>query len=62
MQRTGDARNTFIPGTYTSSPHPLQYYFELPMSDAATLHPPFNPSLSNQPYYVVMPAKPGCGH
>jgi hypothetical protein len=57
MQKTGNLHNAFIPGSYTSSPYPLQYYFELRMTDAATLHPPFNPTFSNQPYYVVLSGK-----
>jgi hypothetical protein len=54
MQRTSNAHSAVIPGSYTSSPYPLQYYFELHTRDAATLHPPFNPTFSNQPYYVIM--------
>jgi hypothetical protein len=57
MQKSGNLHNAFIPGSYTGSPYPLQYYFEFRMTDAATLHPPFNPTFSNQPYYVVLSAK-----
>jgi len=57
MQKTGNAHSALIPGSYTSSPYPLQYYFELHTTDAATLHPPFNPTFSNQPYYVIMLTK-----
>jgi hypothetical protein len=42
-----------IPATYTNSPYPLQYYFELHTATAATLHPAFNATLSNQPYYAI---------
>jgi len=42
-----------IPATYTDSPYPLQYYFELHTAASATLHPAFNPTLSNQPYYAI---------
>ena len=56
MQKAGYTYSAFIPGSYTNSPYPLQYYFELHTADAATLHPPFNPTLSNQPYYALMPA------
>jgi hypothetical protein len=56
MQKTGNAHSGFIPGSYTNSPYPLQYYFELHTTDAATLHPPFNPTFSNQPYYVILSA------
>jgi len=42
-----------IPAAYTASPYPLQYYFELRTATSATLHPPFNPTWSNQPYYAI---------
>jgi hypothetical protein len=57
MKNDGKAHSVSVPGSYTNSPYPLQYYFELHTADAATLHPPFNPTLSNQPYYAIMPAK-----
>jgi hypothetical protein len=57
MQKTGNAYRASVPSGYTNSPYPLQYYFELSMTDAAILHPPFNPTLSNQPYYAIMPAR-----
>ncbi len=57
MQKAANDYVASIPGGYTNSPYPLQYYFELHTADAATLHPPFNPTLSNQPYYAIMPAK-----
>ena len=53
MQRAATAHTAAIPAAYTASPYPLQYYFELHTAAAATLHPPFNPTLSNQPYYAV---------
>ena len=57
MHKSANAYNASVPGSYTNSPYPLQYYFELRTADAATLHPPFNATLSNQPYYAVMPTK-----
>jgi len=53
MQQAGASHKAAIPATYTDSPYPLQYYFELHTATAATLHPAFNPTLSNQPYYAV---------
>ena len=53
MQRTSASHSAAIPAAYTDSPYPLQYYFELHTATAATLHPAFNPTLSNQPYYAV---------
>jgi hypothetical protein len=57
MQRIGNVHAAFVPGGYTNSPYPLQYYFEVHSADAAFLYPPFNPTFSNQPYYAIMPAK-----
>jgi len=43
-----------IPGEYTNSPYPLEYYFELRQgSSSAWLYPGFSPDLNNQPYFVV---------
>ena len=56
MPRTGNACSASIPGSYTGSPYPLQYYFELRTAEAATLYPRFNTTLSNQPYFARMPA------
>jgi hypothetical protein len=43
-----------IPGGYTQSAYPLQYYFEFRgTTGAAWLYPAFNATLSNQPYYAV---------
>jgi hypothetical protein len=53
MHRTDTTHTAAIPAAYTDSPYPLQYYFELHTATAATLHPAFNPTLSNQPYYAI---------
>ncbi len=53
MQESGAAHTAAIPAAYTDSPYPLQYYFELRTAVSATLHPAFNPTLSNQPYYAI---------
>jgi hypothetical protein len=46
-----------IPGEYTNSSFPLQYYFEISREgEAASLFPGFNANFSNQPYYVVQRA------
>jgi hypothetical protein len=55
MQKLGNSYRGSVPANYTNSPYPMQYYFELHTKDAATLHPPLNPTLSNQPYYSVKP-------
>lgn len=45
-----------IPGSYTQSPYPLQYYFEVRDREVARICPGFNAELSNQPYFVVRSA------
>jgi len=54
MQGNSHGYSAAIPGDYTQSPYPLEYYFELERgNDAAWLFPAFNATLSNQPYYAV---------
>jgi hypothetical protein len=46
-----------IPASYSNSPYPLEYYFEI--TEAANkvwLYPGFSPELTNQPYFVVRQA------
>ncbi len=43
-----------IPADYTTSPYPLQYYFEiLPEAGGATLYPGISRDYSTQPYYLL---------
>jgi hypothetical protein len=56
LQRGRAGFRGVIPGDYTNSPFPLQYFFVL--SDgagAAWLHPGLGSDLSRQPYYVLRP-------
>jgi hypothetical protein len=53
MQKSGDGYSAEIPGEYTNSAFALQYYFEMQREEAAWLHPAFNATLSNQPYYAI---------
>ena len=53
MSQEGDSQRGAIPGDYTNSPYPLQYYFVLQRGAQAWLWPGFNASLSNQPYLAV---------
>jgi hypothetical protein len=54
MQANGSKHTASVPGPYTESPYPMQYYFELRESpEKAWLYPGFTPDLSNQPYFVV---------
>ena len=53
LSQEGDSLRGAIPGSYTRSPYPLQYYFALTRSSQAWMFPGFNVSLSNQPYFAV---------
>ncbi len=54
MQKGSAGYTASIPGDYTDSPYPMQYYFELRGgSGTAWFHPAFNATLSNQPYYAI---------
>jgi hypothetical protein len=53
MSQEGDSLRAAIPGDYTRSPYPLQYYFALSRGGQAWMSPGFNASLSNQPYFAV---------
>ncbi len=54
MDRKGSAYIAAVAGTYTDSPYPLQYYFELKTApDRAWLYPGFPADLAGQPYYVI---------
>ena len=56
IEKAGNTGSVAVSSSYTGSPYPLQYYFELRIAEAATLHPRFNATLSNQPYFALMPA------
>jgi hypothetical protein len=54
MKNEGSKYLAAIPGDYTQSVYPLEYYFELSRGrESAWLHPAFNATLSNQPYYSI---------
>src|SRR5579885_1487409 len=53
MQNHDGRHRVVIPGEYTDSPFPLQYYFVLRQPDAAWIYPGFDKTLANQPYFVV---------
>jgi hypothetical protein len=53
MTQSGGAFKAAIPGDYTKSVYPLQYYFVLHQGSAVAYHPEFNADLSNQPYFDV---------
>ena len=53
MARNHDSYGAAVPGDYTNSVYPLQYYFVLQRANAAWFYPAFNATLSNQPYYAI---------
>jgi hypothetical protein len=54
MAGEGERYRATIPGAYTDSPYPLQYYFVLRDAHGhAWLNPGFTADLSNQPYFLV---------
>jgi hypothetical protein len=58
MEKQANLFRAAIPATYTESPYPLQYYFELRSGpDTSWLYPGFGAGLANQPYIAVRRAK-----
>jgi hypothetical protein len=53
METEGRRWSAQIPGEYTNSPFPLQYYFEVREKDVAWLHPGLGSMLVDQPYFVL---------
>jgi hypothetical protein len=56
MQAKAGKYRATIPGSYTDTEYPLQYYFELKEKRRyanAWLYPGLNADLTNQPYFVV---------
>lgn len=54
MTGAGQSYRATIPGAYTESFYPLQYYFEVTQPKGVVqLYPGFSKDLTNQPYFVV---------
>ncbi len=54
MQAQGGHYGATIPGAYTNTPYPLEYYFELhDEAGRAWMYPGFEAIRMNQPYFVV---------
>jgi hypothetical protein len=53
MIAAGGGHTGAIPGDYTASPYPLQYYFLLEGAGGPTLAPGFGPDWASQPYHSV---------
>jgi len=59
MASTGAKYEAHIPGEYTDSPFPIQYYFTLHSTDGnAGIVPGLSATLDNQPYHVVRQQHP----
>jgi hypothetical protein len=60
MEARNHLYSAAIPGAYTDSQYPLEYYFEVKESpERATLYPGLSDNLTQQPYFVVRRAKGG---
>jgi len=57
MDRGEHSYTGTIPGDYTQSAFPLEYFFELKRGSEGWMEPGFNATLSNQPYWVVPAAR-----
>jgi hypothetical protein len=58
MEKRGNRYQAVIPATYTESPYPLQYYFELNTEpETSWLYPGFGAAKANQPYFTVRRAR-----
>lgn len=54
MTRHGAIHRAMIPATYTESPFPVQYYFEVTSgAESATLYPGISADFTAQPYFLV---------
>jgi hypothetical protein len=56
MERDDASWRAAVPGAYTQSPYPLQYYFEVRSADGAALWPGFKSDFLGQPYFVSVQA------
>ncbi|MFP5228668.1 MAG: hypothetical protein ACLGXA_13680 [Acidobacteriota bacterium] len=61
MDRSERTYKGTIPGDYTHSAFPLEYFFELKRGNEAWMAPGFDATLSNQPYYAVEQKQRGTG-
>ena len=58
MKAKSGSYRAVIPGEYTDSPYPLEYYYELTdASGRSWLHPGLGPNLTDQPYFVLRQAR-----
>jgi len=54
MTKSGNKFTASIPGSYTDTVFPLQYYFGLNKgNNSGVIFPGFDQTLANQPYYHV---------
>lgn len=57
MERSGEEFTAEIPSSYTDSPYPLIYFFEIESGKNKKMYPGFEKNLSNQPYFVIRQGK-----
>ncbi len=55
MERAGDRLRATVPGTYTASKYPLQFFVEVHDAGDAWRWPSLGPDLTGTPYRVLMP-------
>jgi len=54
MEHRGGSFRALIPASYTDSPYPIQYYFEITGREGQVRpYPGLGPDLDQQPYYVI---------
>ena len=54
MEQRDNRYRASISASYTDSPYPLQYYFEIEHGpEEVTLYPAFGENITGQPYYVI---------
>jgi len=59
MTKSGTTFSASIPGSYTQTIYPLEYYFALAKgNNSGVLFPGFDSTLANQPYFVVRSVNP----
>jgi hypothetical protein len=54
MQSAGRLWRGAVPAEYTTSPYPLQYYFEVKeAAESSALYPGLGRQLTDQPYFIA---------
>ena len=54
MKREGENYQAVIPGQYTQTRYPMEYYFAVDMGkEGIAIYPGLDENLANMPYYVI---------